>query len=601
LLHEPLLQTMRELRAYDKKIRRAIGKKNDDLAKKLADHKPGMRMDHLVRERYPSFVDALRDMDDALSLTTLFATLPASGDHGIPEKVVTTARQLALEFQAYCVKAHALRRAFISVKGYYFQAEIMGQQITWIAPHQLAQILPDDVDYRVMVSFVEFYQTFLKFTHFKLFHTLGLAYPPVLDARLDEAAAGVEAMMREIAARSVGPGPTAAGEESSDGEGESDGEEGEGMDERRQRMREMASQGVARLLAKGQQGGESGGESSEEEEEEEEEEEDGDESGEEVAIDSGDEGEEDSEDEDDETGGDGPGGAAPSANPAAMVEVGEQDGGDLTGGSAGAGDDDAKVCATLFKGLVFWVSREVPRDQVSFVLRAFGGEVAWDGEGSPYAHNDERITHEVVDRPRQAHQIFSRTYIQPQWVFDSANFRILAPATMYAPGIVPPPHLSPFVNDEEEGYEPDHAKFMKRLSQQAAAARRAGVVAHLTERDGQEEEDMTAPAKLEKGAEQRFQEELREELGAAPEEIDGDSDASDAPTRARKRGADGETGGPDIMEEEQDDAEAVEAAKKGLMTSKQRKFLHRIEESRKHKKAKVDTLERRKLARQSHK
>jgi pescadillo protein len=35
-----------------------------------------------------------------------------------------------------------------------------------------------DVDYKVMMTFLEFYQTLLGFVNFKLFHSLGLAYPP---------------------------------------------------------------------------------------------------------------------------------------------------------------------------------------------------------------------------------------------------------------------------------------------------------------------------------------------------------------------------------------------------------------------------------------
>ena len=57
----------------------------------------------------------------------------------------------------------------------------------------------------------------------------------------------------------------------------------------------------------------------------------------------------------------------------------------------------------------------------------------------------------------------SRRYLQPQWVFDSANFRVLAQAELYGVGKVPPAHLSPFVQQEEEGYVPDYLQSMLKL------------------------------------------------------------------------------------------------------------------------------------------
>ena len=45
-------------------------------AQLLEKHKPVFTFDHLVRERYPTFVDALRDIDDALCMTHLYAMLP---------------------------------------------------------------------------------------------------------------------------------------------------------------------------------------------------------------------------------------------------------------------------------------------------------------------------------------------------------------------------------------------------------------------------------------------------------------------------------------------------------------------------------------------
>ena len=70
---------------------------------------------------------------------------------------------------------------------------------------------------------------------------------------------------------------------------------------------------------------------------------------------------------------------------------------------------------------------------------------------------------QVVDRPTQGHRFLSRQYVQPQWVLDAANWRVLPDPSRYAPGVKPPPHLSPFVNDDDEGYVPDYAVELRRL------------------------------------------------------------------------------------------------------------------------------------------
>lgn len=77
---------------------------------------------------------------------------------------------------------------------------------------------------------------------------------------------------------------------------------------------------------------------------------------------------------------------------------------------------------------------------------------------------------QIVDRPTQGHKFLSRQYVQPQWVFDSANFRVLAQPELYAVGVVPPPHLSPFVQNEEEGYVPDYLQTMLKLQASATAS-----------------------------------------------------------------------------------------------------------------------------------
>ena len=182
LAHEPLLDTFRALRAYERKIKKAKAKQAYHAVDRLEERKPQYGLDHLVKERYPSFGDALRDFDDPLTLTHLFAMLPADKRHGIPAELVNRARALALEFQAYVTNTHALRKVFISVKGIYYQALVHGQEITWLTPHALAQTLPEDVDYRVMLTFLEFYLAMMGFVNYKLYHDASLAYPPHIDA-----------------------------------------------------------------------------------------------------------------------------------------------------------------------------------------------------------------------------------------------------------------------------------------------------------------------------------------------------------------------------------------------------------------------------------
>lgn len=75
-------------------------------------------------------------------------------------------------------------------------------------------------------------------------------------------------------------------------------------------------------------------------------------------------------------------------------------------------EDKLKKLQSLFDGCRFFLSREVPREALTFVLRSFGGVVSWEETGSagaPYPESDETITHEVVDRPTLSHRYLSRS------------------------------------------------------------------------------------------------------------------------------------------------------------------------------------------------
>lgn len=86
--------------------------------------------------RYPTLIDALRDLDDALSMCFLFSRYSKSKT--LPLELVELCRRLTLEFMYFVMETKSLRKVFISIKGFYYEANIMGQVIRWIVPHNFA-------------------------------------------------------------------------------------------------------------------------------------------------------------------------------------------------------------------------------------------------------------------------------------------------------------------------------------------------------------------------------------------------------------------------------------------------------------------------------
>ncbi len=80
----------------------------------------------------------------------------------------------------------------------------------------------------------------------------------------------------------------------------------------------------------------------------------------------------------------------------------------------------------LFEGCRFFLSREVPREVLTFIIRCFGGMVSWEGGvvGSTYPESDVGITHQVVDRPAQLHRFLSR-YVLLQCRYCTVYIRVL--------------------------------------------------------------------------------------------------------------------------------------------------------------------------------
>lgn len=78
----------------------------------------------------------------------------------------------------YCAISQCIKKVFFSIKGIYYQVELMGQSVTWVSPYAFNQRLPFDIDYRVISTFREFYVALLRFINYKLYSDLGLKYPP---------------------------------------------------------------------------------------------------------------------------------------------------------------------------------------------------------------------------------------------------------------------------------------------------------------------------------------------------------------------------------------------------------------------------------------
>lgn len=304
LAHDQLLDKFREIATALRKHRKALRKDEKDKAQRIKENLPKYTLNHIIKERYPTFVDALRDLDDPLSLVHLFAAFPAHHLHGIPSHKIQSALRLSREFNYYVIKSKCLRKVFLSIKGIYYQVEVQGQTITWITPYYFTQKMPIDIDYKVMLTFLEFYEALLKFVNFKLYKSIGLVYPPKVDDDIVNAKAfSYRAMIADNLQTDI--------------------------EQKIQKLDDEKYQ-ISKEFETDQE----------------------------------------------------------------IRKINEKY---LTGNE------------NLFKKLVFFLNREVPRYSLELVILAFGGEVLWDTDDVNI--DDERITHVVTDRDPSQLKILKNRYI----------------------------------------------------------------------------------------------------------------------------------------------------------------------------------------------
>jgi pescadillo protein len=418
LLHEPLLAKFREHKSVAKKIGRALGRgEAGDAARLEKNLMPKVKLDHIIKERYPTFVDALRDLDDALSMLFLFANLPSS-DH-IPAKTIALCQRLTREFEHYVITSHALRKSFLSIKGIYYQATIQGQDILWLVPYRFVQRTGGDIDFRIMGTFVEFYTTLLGFVNYRLYTSVGLVYPPKFNAKSDEQGGELAAFQLEGKANAT------------NGVTHDEDDDVEINPEAQAKADRIAAMPDA------------------EEEQE-------------VEM-----AEANAEDDDEEQNTEGIDKFEPTAPDADILPQPQA--------------SSAEVASLFAPFTFYLAREVPRASLEFILKAFGCKRVGWDsilGDGAFTSNeSDPAITHQIVDRPPLANAAPTqapetedgsapqvqwprttkpgRTYVQPQWVWDCINQGKLLRPDLYAPGAELPPHLSPWVKPKKGEYDPN--------------------------------------------------------------------------------------------------------------------------------------------------
>lgn len=452
LLHEPLISKFRDHKALAKKITRSLGRGEvGDAARYEKNRTPKISLDHIIKQRYPTFIDALRDLDDALSLLFLFSNLPSTAT--VPPKTIALCQRLCHEFQHYLITTNSLKKSFLSIKGIYYQATIQGQDVLWLVPYKFVQRVTGDVDFRIMGTFVQFYTTLLGFVNFRLYNSIGLIYPPRFDSKSDEQGGELGAFTLE-------------------------GRPFEPLKE----LDTVTNGHVSETLAVDediQKKVDAIGEITESENEIEPSQENQPEETNTETIDT-------------------------------FEAIGE--GADILPQPQISGTQAGTLFAPFSFFLSRETPRQ-PLEFIlrAFGCKRIG----WDavlGDGA-FTNNeyDTSITHQVVDRPPLAQASFpdvseenteesgrtsiqipktggrmpGRIYVQPQWVWDCINGCKLLRPDLYAPGVTLPPHLSPWVKPTKGAYDPSAP--LAEQEREGEAAEAEGL--HEDEEDEEEEED----------------------------------------------------------------------------------------------------------------
>ncbi len=363
----------------------------------------------------------------------------------------------------WAIRTHALRKIFLSIKGVYYECEVPAGQgsdtvpVRWLEPWEFKQTVPTDVDFRILLTFLDLYRTLTSFILYKLYTDENLLYPPPLDVKMDEAGEGV-GKFRLV--------------EKDSAEAQA-AEKADGANGGIKKVTKKDVKKSIRSIALAKDG--------------------------EADVDMDGEGQQpeglvtDGQEDDfvyhpSKADGAGDAVADPTAAPLPTYTS-------LLASSA----SNPSTSNLLFSSYTFFLSRETSSRTWEFVIRSFGGKVLSlpSLETSPSSDLDT-LTHIIIDRPMtssQMHDIQGErkwTWVQPQWLADCVNQKKLLPSgngSGYEPGGTLPPHLSPW----EGTGEVERPWIANSIPKGARETNEEGV---------EEEEEMEAEAEEEEEVEQ---------------------------------------------------------------------------------------------------
>lgn len=424
LMHEPVLAKFRDHKIFAKKLTRALGRGEVSSAKRLEENRSTYKLDYIIKERYPGFPDALRDIDDALNMLFLFANLPATSQ--ISSRVTKDAQTICNQWLAYVAKERLVRKVFVSIKGVYYQANVKGEEIRWLVPFKFPENIPSDIDFRIMLTFLEFYSTLLHFVLYKLYTDSGLIYPPKLDTEKDKIISGLSSYILE-----------------------SNEEENVltklNISRTTEEVAELDSKTINSALKA----------DSKTKDTENVEEDNNNENVENVELDT--------------------------------FEDNNKNQGDVL---AQPSQFDSPVATLFNGFVFYIGREVPMDIVEFLILSAGGSvisEVTLDQLENKDDIDLSKITHQIVDRPVLKQKVAGRTYIQPQWIFDCINKSELVPASQYLPGEKLPPHLSPW--GDSAGYDPEAQEEKAEGEESDAEAEADSDSVSEGEQDQEEEEE----------------------------------------------------------------------------------------------------------------